>query len=333
MSRSKQISSLCLLLLSMLASNVVWANPSTYCGSIFYDLYLPGKVSVGVVYKKNRIQIETPRTRIMLTPNFSRHQAVALRDRFTHEAIGEIGVQWNMPGQMHLPLYIQFNHQTEGYATEAKYALIKFIFSTTSATSIYEVIPKENVASQALHRKLGFRLAEKSDLESGDYQLDKIDFLKDDQSVPNQFLEFALPNKKFVKMNLPHLPDESYQLLSFFGAVQLALDVWANEIESAPTSYKSANRLVAELKRHLVKGDSQLLRAHAHEIEMLVRRGEPFSNLEKKYEYIIRHSKNDAERRLVQVLKQILLDEAIRLGVASYRTDVVVQDERDEHRK
>lgn len=318
------IASLILWFANLVAVNVAYANSSTFCGSLFYDLYLPGPVSIGVLYKKNRIQIETPRTRIMMSRDFSRFQNARVSHRYTNEEVGDIGVRWNAPTEMHLPLSTKPDQYGQGYATEFKFAMMKFVFATTQAESIYAMVSPHNLGIMALHKKLGFQIIGNPEANHLEFRLTKQDFLKLDADPSLTAADFVRPRQNFAKQKTLHLPDESYQLAGFARELAIALRIWSQEIASGQESVRSrTHSIVLELKRLIETSDPNLLEQRANEIENAVDRAKPYSNLEWKYDYQIRYSENPAEKSLAKALKQVLISEAVRLGVAVYRENII----------
>ena len=82
---------------------------------------------------------------------------LAVINKNTNELIGDIGIHFIDEQQVELGYTIAKQHQGLGFATEAAFAVIDFLFSELKKHRITASIDPENIASVALLEKLGFR--------------------------------------------------------------------------------------------------------------------------------------------------------------------------------
>jgi RimJ/RimL family protein N-acetyltransferase len=80
---------------------------------------------------------------------------VALKER--NQPIGMIQLVRHLDGSASLPLGFDPVTRGEGIGTEVKYAIIEHAFNALKVSSITDMIMPKNLASKALHEKLGFR--------------------------------------------------------------------------------------------------------------------------------------------------------------------------------
>ena len=83
------------------------------------------------------------------------HIEVQVFDRKTHMYLGHMYVRIDDDGHAAAPIY--FKKKGKGYGTESKFAVMKHLFDNWNVRVMTARISQDNVASQNLHEKLGFK--------------------------------------------------------------------------------------------------------------------------------------------------------------------------------
>lgn len=102
-------------------------------------------------------------------------------NKVTQFPIGQINVRFRsgLRELAHLPIYFDPYFHRQGFGTEAKFAVIDWVFNNFPVEGIIAVISDSNIQSINLHRKLGFELEGPGEvINSGKYILSKDRFLE-----------------------------------------------------------------------------------------------------------------------------------------------------------
>jgi hypothetical protein len=155
----------------------------------FYEPFINHcPLSIGQMAAQNRKNkqiitlIETPRT--YLGYREGKKNALEVFDKDSNDFLGTVDIEEDTDGIFHLP--IQIESPKEGYGTEAKYAVMKYVFERKGAGSIVAFISPDNAPSIKLHEKLGFQKTDKverhllEDKPSLAYVITKDKFEKED---------------------------------------------------------------------------------------------------------------------------------------------------------
>lgn len=197
-----------------------FAAAEPLCGKLFYDQYLPGGIPIGILNKAGTVFIETPRLFLRIR---GFQGSVSVTSRMTSENVGGIYYNHLDVGVLHLPLLGKSQFHGLGYATEYKYALIKYGFSKPDTKRIFAQILASNTASLKLHGKLGFKqsIPEKS----GDilyFELTREDFHRLEASIDNPE-SFILPRTTLVREEKLFLQSHEVGTKIFIRRLHLAL--------------------------------------------------------------------------------------------------------------
>lgn len=189
------------LLLPLFVSHLLLADAGylNRCESVFFDKYYPGAVPFKTYQIRGVTFLETDRLQIKASQsNFEVYEKASGRE------VGHMGLfYFKHEPTAHLPIYTNAEFHGLGYASEFRFAVLKWVFLSTSIKKIFAQIRSDNQASLSLNIKLGFKeFSRKNGIVF--FHLQKEDFF----SIDAQFFlngDFTKPRSQLLRTPIPNL--------------------------------------------------------------------------------------------------------------------------------